>query len=125
MAMTLVLLIAPVQGQDTRDMEKPNSSVMARDGFAEGNYGLTQTPRIWYQTLHAYLEELGFTRCADGVALYIKYVGGRNVLVTVYVDAMTIISKSSDIDAVVEALRLKFIMKGPGCMRYLLSMEIH
>ncbi|KAE9306464.1 hypothetical protein PF008_g21467 [Phytophthora fragariae] len=77
----------------------------------KGIYGLKQAARIWYQTLHAYLEELGFKRCAYDVGLYVKYVDGRIVIVTVYVDDMMIVSKTKDIDAVMEALRLKFTMK--------------
>ncbi|KAE8911264.1 hypothetical protein PF005_g21947 [Phytophthora fragariae] len=38
---------------------------------------------------------------------------------------MMIVSKTKDIDAVIEALRLKFTMKDLGRVRHLLSMEIH
>jgi hypothetical protein len=69
--------------------------------------------------------ELGFKRCAHDVGLYVKYIDGRIVLVTVYVDDMVIVGKTSDIDAVIEALRLKFTMKDLGRVRHLLSMEIH
>jgi hypothetical protein len=90
----------------------------------KGIYGLKQAARIWYQTLHAYLVELSFKGCAHDVGL-LKYDDGRIVLATVYVDDMVIMGKTSDIDAVVEALRLKFTMKDLGRVRHLLSMEIY
>jgi hypothetical protein len=59
------------------------------------------------------------------VGLYVKHIDGRIVQVTVYVDDMVIVGKTSDINAVVEALQRKFTMKDLGRVRYLLSMEIH
>ncbi|KAE9289052.1 hypothetical protein PR003_g25654 [Phytophthora rubi] len=144
--MLLILLIALLLNLDARhvDVETAFLNSPLRDvtiyteqpeGFDDGTgrvcwlqkgiYGLKQAARIWYQTLHAYLEELGFKRCAYDVGLYVKYVDGRIVIVTVYVDDMMIVGKTKDIDAVIEALRLKFTMKDLGRVRHLLSMEIH
>ncbi|GMF32442.1 unnamed protein product [Phytophthora fragariaefolia] len=91
----------------------------------KGIYGLKQAARIWYQTLHAHLEAIGFRRCAFDVGLYVRYTDGRLVLVTVYVNDMMVIGNPCDIDTVIEELRQKFEMKDLGCVKHLLSMEIH
>jgi hypothetical protein len=69
--------------------------------------------------------EIGFRRCAFDVGLYVRYIDGRVVLVTVYVDDMMVIGKPHDIDGVIEELRQKFVMKDLGRVKHLLSMEIH
>ncbi|KAE9331793.1 hypothetical protein PF008_g15251 [Phytophthora fragariae] len=91
----------------------------------KGIYGLKQAARIWYQTLHAHLVEIGFRRCVFDVGLYVRYIDGRIVLVTVYVDDMMVIGKPHDIDSVIEELRQKFVMKDLGRVKHLLSMEIY
>ncbi|POM74659.1 Uncharacterized protein PHPALM_8350, partial [Phytophthora palmivora] len=45
-------------------------------------------------------------------------------MVTVYVDDMMVVGMLSDIDSVIEELRLKFVMKDLGRVKHLLSMEI-
>ncbi|POM65706.1 Polyprotein [Phytophthora palmivora] len=91
----------------------------------KGIYGLKQAARIWYQTLHARLVQIGFRRCAFDVGLYVKYIDGSIVLVTVYVDDMMVIGKPGDIDAVIDELRKNFVMKDLGRVKHLLSMEMH
>ncbi|KAF0689029.1 hypothetical protein As57867_019411, partial [Aphanomyces stellatus] len=53
-------------------------------------YGLKQAPRCWYLTLHEFLVSISFERCIKEVCLYIKRVGDSMVLLTVYVDDITI-----------------------------------
>ncbi|KAE8892545.1 hypothetical protein PF005_g6984 [Phytophthora fragariae] len=144
--MLLVLLIVLLLGLDARhiDVETAFLNSLLRDvtiymeqpkGFDDGTgrvclllkgiYGLKQAARIWYQTLHAHLVEIGFRRCAFDVGLYVRYIDGRIVLVTVYVDDMMVIGKPHDIDSVIEEFRQKFVMKDLGRVKHLLSMEIY
>ncbi|KAE9298600.1 hypothetical protein PF001_g15852 [Phytophthora fragariae] len=144
--MLLVLLIELLLGLDARhnDVETAFLNSLLRgvtiyveqpkgfDGgtgrvclLLKGIYGLKQAARIWYQTLRAHLVEIGFRRCAFDVGLYVRYIYGRIVLVTVYVDDMMVIGKPHDIDSVIEELRQRFVMKDLGRVKHLLSMEIH
>ncbi|KAF0683901.1 hypothetical protein As57867_024010, partial [Aphanomyces stellatus] len=59
-------------------------------------YGLKQAPRCWYLTLHQFLVGIGFERCVKEVCLYIKRVGESKVLLTVYVDDITITGNNND-----------------------------
>ncbi|KAF0695053.1 Aste57867_14111 [Aphanomyces stellatus] len=59
-------------------------------------YGLKQAPRCWYLTLHQFLVGIGFERCVKEVCLYIKRVGESMVLLTVYVDDITITGNNND-----------------------------
>ncbi|KAH9140625.1 hypothetical protein AeRB84_015153 [Aphanomyces euteiches] len=53
-------------------------------------YDLKQAPRCWYLTLHSFLVRIGFERCVQEVCLYTKRVGDSVVLLSVYVDDITI-----------------------------------
>lgn len=75
--------------------------------------------------MHAYLVELGYHRCVYDVGLYLKFADGRVVFVTVYVDDMMLAGRLDDINRLLLALRIRFIMKDLERVRYLLAMEIH
>ncbi|POM59071.1 putative transposable element [Phytophthora palmivora] len=144
--MLLVLLIALLLGLEARhtDLETAYLNSSMKDGmiymelpayFNDGTdrvclllnriYGLNQAARIWYQTLHAGLVQIGFHRCAFNGVLYVKYIDGRIVLVTVYVDDTMVIGKPGNIDAVIEELRQTFVMMDLGRVKHLLSKQIH
>ncbi|POM70483.1 Hypothetical protein PHPALM_13066 [Phytophthora palmivora] len=143
--MILVLLIALLLGLEAKHVDvetaflnsvlKGVSIYMEQPAFFDdgmglvcllqkGIYDLKQAARIWCQTLQAYLVEIGFRRSAFDVGLYVKHIDGRIIMVTVYVDDMMVVGMLSDIDSVIEDLRLKFVMKDLGRVKHLLSMEI-
>ncbi|POM77776.1 Gag-pol Polyprotein [Phytophthora palmivora] len=70
----------------------------------KGLYGLKQASRLWYQTLHKHLLDIGFTQCDFDVGLYQHWKDGRVVYVTVYVDDLLIAAKKEDIEQVIEDL---------------------
>ncbi|GMF59849.1 unnamed protein product [Phytophthora fragariaefolia] len=57
-------------------------------------YGLKQAPRIWYGVLHKFLKSMGFARCNKEYCIYVQKVGVDWIIIVVYVDDLTIMSKS-------------------------------
>lgn len=49
-------------------------------------YGLRQAPRAWNTRLDRSLKQLGFTRCSQEQAMYIKGKAGPDIIVGIYVD---------------------------------------
>jgi hypothetical protein len=91
----------------------------------KGLYGLKQASCLWYQTLHEYLERIGFKQCAFDVGLYQRWQDGRVVYVTVYVDDLLIAGKKEDIKSVIGELSDKFALKNLGKVKHLLAMEVN
>ncbi|KAH9141736.1 hypothetical protein AeRB84_014116, partial [Aphanomyces euteiches] len=74
-------------------------------------YGLKLAPRCWYLTLHSFLVRIGFERCVQKVCLYTKRVGDSVVLLSVYVDDITITGNNDqDIEKACNALKDEFKM---------------
>ncbi|KAF0711985.1 Aste57867_4947 [Aphanomyces stellatus] len=80
--------------------QPPNFVVPGTEGLVcklqKAIYGLKQAPRCWYLTLHQFLVGISFERCVKEVCLYIKRVGDSMVLLTVYVDDITITGNNND-----------------------------
>ncbi|POM64517.1 LOW QUALITY PROTEIN: Integrase catalytic core protein, partial [Phytophthora palmivora] len=55
-------------------------------------YGLNQTPRVWYQTLSAFLEKLGFSKLIKDSCVFIRTIDGVTCYIAVYVDDLLIIA---------------------------------
>jgi len=88
-------------------------------------YGLKQAPRIWYLVLHAFLQSMGFSRCSKECCLYVKRVGDEWIIIVVYVDDLTIMSR--DMSMILETkleLSKRFEMKDLGEISYILKMEV-
>jgi histone deacetylase 1/2 len=49
-------------------------------------YGLKQSPRAWYETLHKFLISEGFQPLISDVCLYVKVFEGRRIIMAIYVD---------------------------------------
>ena len=88
-------------------------------------YGLKQAPRVWYLALHAFLLELGFSRCLKEYCIYTKKVGDEWIMIIVYVDDLTIASKSSIlITELKKDLSTRFKMSDLGPIHYMLKIQV-
>ena len=78
-----------------------------------------------YLTLHTYLVQVGFDRCAQEVCLYIKRVGDSVVLLSVYVDDITVTGNSNlHIEDACNALKAKFEMSDLGELKSILGIKV-
>ena len=49
-------------------------------------YGLKQAPRAWYSRIEAYFLKEGFSKCPYDHTLFVKFEGGKMLVVSLYVD---------------------------------------
>jgi len=84
-------------------------------------YGLKQSPRIWYNTLAAFLMELGFSPLAADLGVFSK----GNVYIAIYVDDILIAGPDLDeINQLKAWLTKRFEMTDLGEISFYLGMEI-
>lgn len=62
----------------------------------KGLYGLKQSRRLWYHKLAETLEKMGFTRTRSDPSIYVWFTDKARVILPVFVDNITIISKDAD-----------------------------
>ncbi|KAF0758507.1 hypothetical protein AaE_003914, partial [Aphanomyces astaci] len=110
-------------------MQPPNFVVPGLENkvckLVKAIYGLKQAPRCWYLTLHKFLVEVGFVRCVKEACLYIKRVGESVVLLTVYVDDITVTSNhDADIEMAYDLLKSKFKMTDLGLLNSILGIQV-
>lgn len=53
-------------------------------------YGLKQTPRAWYESIDAYLQQMGFQKSDANLNLYFIMVGEDPLILVLYVDDLFI-----------------------------------
>ncbi|KAF0687836.1 hypothetical protein As57867_020405, partial [Aphanomyces stellatus] len=109
--------------------QPPNYVVPGTEGqvckLQKAIYGLKQAPRCWYLTLHQFLVGIGFERCVKEVCLYIKRVGESMVLLTVYVDDITITGNNNDdIEKACDELKQRFEMTDLGQLKSILGIQV-
>ncbi|CDO76041.1 hypothetical protein BN946_scf184948.g1 [Trametes cinnabarina] len=88
-------------------------------------YGLKQAGRCWHEKLHEVLTKLGFDRlvCEHSVWVYLR--DGVRIIISVFVDDITIASKSKDsIQRVKDELRAHFKLRDLGPTSWLLGVKI-
>uniref|UniRef100_A0ACD5Z493 Uncharacterized protein n=1 Tax=Avena sativa TaxID=4498 RepID=A0ACD5Z493_AVESA len=108
------------------------------DGFIEkGNigkvcklnrsiYGLKQASRQWYILFDNAITSYGFSMTEGDHCIYMKIVGGKFVLLSLYVDDILIASNDKAMLMEVKSwLSSKFDMKDMGEASYVLGVEIH
>jgi len=81
-------------------------------------YGLKQSARQWNKKLHSVLTELGFSQIESDRSVYIYSNGEVRIIVPIYIDDITLASKSSTaIDKYVQLLsqHFKCCDLGPTC----------
>jgi hypothetical protein len=88
-------------------------------------YGLKQASRVWYQKLGSALQEMGFHRTCCDHCVFVWKRGTTHVIVLVYVDDLTIISKTKvDKDTVKAELGRRFKHHDLGPISMLLAVGI-
>jgi hypothetical protein len=88
-------------------------------------YGLKQSARQWNKKLHSVLTELGFKRIESDRSVYIYSNGEVRIIVPIYIDDITLASKSSTaIDKYVQLLSEHFKCRDLGPTRFLLGVAV-
>lgn len=91
----------------------------------KGLYGLKQSGRLWYQKLAETLEAMGFTHTQSDPSIYVWFIDGIRVILPVFVDDITIVSKDANkISEVKNALAKVFQIKDLGQISYLLGIKV-
>ena len=81
----------------------------------KGLYGLKQSGRLWYHKLAETLEAMGFTQTRLDPSIYVWICDGTHIILPVFIDDITIVSKDADkIAYVKDALRKIFKIKDLG-----------
>lgn len=88
-------------------------------------YGLKQAGRVWHETLHKALVEMGFARITCEHSVWVYGRGDERVIVPVYVDDMTIAAKSRDaVDKIIQQLKKYFKLRELGPTTWLLGVAV-
>jgi hypothetical protein len=88
-------------------------------------YGLKQSARQWNKKLHSALTEMGFSRIESDRSVYIYSNGEVRIIVPIYIDDITLASKSSTaIDKYVQLLSQHFKCRDLGPTRFLLGVSV-
>jgi hypothetical protein len=88
-------------------------------------YGLKQAARQWNKKLHSVLTELGFKRIESDRSVYIYSNGEVHIIGPIYIDDITLASKSSSaIDKYVQLLSHHFKCRDLGPTRFLLGVSV-
>ena len=105
------------------------------EGFPQGSpdqvlrlvksiYGMKQSPRLWHQKLDQVLSSLGFVKIKSDASVWVFQNDGIRVIVSVYVDDMTLVSKSKSKLAELKAeLRKHFKLRDLGPIEFLLGVR--
>ena len=105
-------------------------------GFKEGEwgevlhllkslYGLKQSARMWNKKLHTALQDLGFSRVRSDSSFYVFERDGVRIYMPIYVDDITIVSRSEPaIQRVIQDLEKRFKLRNLGPTRFLLGIEV-
>jgi len=102
-------------------LEEPDGDRVCR--LIKAIYGLRQSPRAWYEKIHAFFMNHNFTRSTQDYSLYINY--SRQLLVLVYVDDLVLAAAEvKDIDWIKDSLTKAFEMTDLGELSTFLGLEI-
>jgi hypothetical protein len=89
-------------------------------------YGLVNSPRLWFKSLSASLENLSFTQSHSDPCLWIKQVEGRiGAFIAFFVDDCLVAAPPSDIDALKASLQRRYRMTDGGSVSWFLGIRIH
>ena len=88
-------------------------------------YGLKQSAQQWNKKLHSVLTELRFKHIESDHSVYIYCNGEVHIIVPIYIDNITIASKSpATIDKYVQLLSQYFKCRDLGATRFLLCIAV-
>jgi len=85
-------------------------------------YGLRQAPYACYTRIDDYFIRLGFTKCEADEKLYHIVVGGKLLIIVLYVDNLILIGDEKLIKSCKYDLAREFKVKDLGLMHYYLDM---
>jgi hypothetical protein len=89
----------------------------------KSQYGLKQSPRMWYKKFDTYMLGLGFARNKEDHCVCFKLIGDHLIYLVLYVDDMLLIGNNKDIIQDVKTrLSSKFDMKDLGASNFILGM---
>src|ERR1700754_2397550 len=107
------------------------------EGFPQGDkgkvlrllksiYGLCQSPRLWHKKLDEVLcNQLGFRKIKSDASVWVYDLDGVRIIVPVFVDDMTLVSKSKEqVDQLKQDLRKFFKLRDLGPTEFLLGVKI-
>lgn len=88
-------------------------------------YGLKQAPRAWYSRIDAYFLKEGFKKCPYEHTLFIKFDGGKMLIVCLYVDDLIFTENDSVMfEKFKKSMMGEFDMSDLGMMHYFLGIEV-
>ena len=88
-------------------------------------YGLKQAPRAWNLRLNNTLKEIGFKRCPQEQAVYMRTSRQSTIIIGVYVDDIIVAGSSiKDITCFKKEMQGKFEMSDLGPLTYYLGIEV-
>jgi hypothetical protein len=73
-------------------------------------YGLKQTPKQWHEKFDRTLMSVGFVVKEANTCVYYRFVGGKGVILCLYVDDMLIFGTSIDVMNDVKSFYLKILI---------------
>ena len=85
-------------------------------------YGLKQAPRTFYDRMDRFLMSQGFTKSNVDSNLYLKFEGGREIIILLYVDDLFLTGNGELITYARRRLATEFEMKYLVMMHYFLGM---
>ena len=88
-------------------------------------YGLKQAPRAWFSRIEAYIVKKGFVSSSSEQTLFIKQMGGKILIVSIYVDDLLFTSNDEELlNEFKRSMMDEFDMTNLGKMRYFLGIEV-
>ena len=87
-------------------------------------YEFKKTPKVWYEHIDTYLQEMGFMKIEVDANLYYLVVGGEVLILVHYVDDLFLTYSLGLIEECKWDLVEEFEMKDFLLMHYFLGMEV-
>src|ERR1700744_649274 len=88
-------------------------------------YGLRQSPHLWHKKLDSVLSTLAFIKIKSDASVWVYEKDGLRIIVPVFVDDMTLVSKSKEkIAKLKEELKKHFKLRDLGGTSFLLGVKI-
>lgn len=91
----------------------------------KAHYDLCQAPRACYEKINKSLENLGFIKCPQEHAVYIRWMTDKVLIVGVYVDDLLVTGTSvAVVDEFKQLMNEQFKMNNLGKLSYYLGIEV-
>jgi hypothetical protein len=88
-------------------------------------YGLKQSPRVWYQTIDAFFQKLGYKRIESDYGLYVLWTDEVKCIISLYVDDLLLACNNvSHLSTLKEKLNKEYDMKDLGEASYILGIKV-